>query len=108
MSAETLLVSPRVPEVVDTSEHQLLPRLPLQGSSHISAPYTQVPVTITPVDTPTLDPPSELSEIEPEEESGSLRPKSSVPKGKRKVTGRSSEGGPSKRRGGWKKGGNNA
>ena len=44
--------------MVDVLEHQLPPQLPLQGLSHTPAPHTQVLVTITPVDTPTLDPPS--------------------------------------------------
>jgi hypothetical protein len=109
-AAETSLASPGVPEVVKTSEHQLPPRLSLQASSspYVSAPYTQVPVpvTITPVDTTTLNSPSELSEIEPDEELG--RPKSSALKGKRKVNGRNSEAGSSKRRSGRKKAGNNA
>ena len=107
---ETSPISPRVLEVADMADHQLPPRLSLQQSisPYVLPPYTQVPVTTTSksVNTTTLNPISELSEIEPDEESG--KPKSSVPKGKQKVTGRHSEGGPSKRRNGWKKAGNNA
>ena len=49
---------------------------------------------------------SELSEIKPDEESRKLKP--SVSKGKQKVIGQHSEGGPSKHRSGQKKAGNNA
>ena len=107
--AETSLASPGVPVVVDTLECQLLPRLVSlweSSSPFISAPSTQAPATITTVDTTTLDPFSELSKIEPDEELG--RPKSSVPKGKQKGTRRNPEAGPSKHRSGRKKAGNNA
>ena len=107
---ETSPTLPRVLKVANMADHQLPPRLSLQQSisPYVSPPYTQVPVTTTSksVNTTTLDPISELSEIEPNEES--RKPKSSVPKGKRKVMGQHSEGGPSKRRSGRKKAGNNA
>ena len=71
-----------------------------------------VPAMVTPIDSTTLlELGSDLSEIEPEgvsEMPRNSKKKSSAPKGKRKVTGQGSEGGPSKRKSGRKKAGNNA
>ena len=90
--------------------HEPSPEPPLERPPSPFVPM-QAPNPAPAVIAPTsLEPVSDLSEIEPEEapEIPASKKKSSVPKGKRKGAGQGSEGGPSKRRSGRKKTGNNA
>ncbi|KAH0828576.1 hypothetical protein J3R83DRAFT_2847 [Lanmaoa asiatica] len=103
-------------EAATTGSHEPSPKPSLeQPSSFVSAQARDpVPATITPVmiDTISLEPVSDLSEIgEPKGVPEMLvksKKKSSAPKGKQNVTGQGSEGGPSKCKSGRKKAGNNA
>jgi hypothetical protein len=76
-------------------EQPLLPFVPAQAPD-------VVPAMVTPL----LELGSDMSDIEPEGVSETPHHKKKSSATKRKVTGQGSEGGPSKRRSGWKKAGN--